>query len=105
MLGASAAAVPGVASEPVGELAASLPSDAAAEDPEDVRLVDVVETAVASPAAFSALVFVGGMISGVVFGTASATLLPPHPPSATAQSPAAAAAAAARATGARERDR
>jgi hypothetical protein len=51
------------------------------EDPDEAApaelLVAVVE--VRTPAAFSALVFVGGVISGVLFGTASATLLPPHP--------------------------
>ena len=57
--------------------------------------MDVVD--VTTPAAFSALVFVGGMISGVVFGTASATLLPPHPETLTPQSIAAEAASAARA--------
>jgi hypothetical protein len=44
------------------------------------------------------------MTSGVVFGTASATLLPPQAPSAVAQSAAVAAANAVRAAHARVRD-
>lgn len=43
-----------------------------------VVLVDVVEVDVVCTAAASALVFVGGVISGVLFGTASETLLPPQ---------------------------
>jgi hypothetical protein len=39
--------------------------------------VEVVEVEVVCTAAFSALVSVGGMMSGVLFGTASLTLLPP----------------------------
>jgi hypothetical protein len=39
--------------------------------------VDVLEVEVVCTAAFSALVSVGGMMSGVLFGTASLTLLPP----------------------------
>ena len=78
---------------------ASLPAASLLEDPEEApaaeALVDVVE--VRTPAAFSALVFVGGVISGVVLGTASATLLPPHPLTLTPQSTAAEAASAARA--------
>jgi hypothetical protein len=40
-------------------------------------VVDVVEVEVLCTAAFSALVSVGGVMSGVLFGTASLTLLPP----------------------------
>jgi len=43
-----------------------------------VVLVDVVEVDVVCTAAASALVFVGGVISGVFFGTASETLLLPQ---------------------------
>jgi hypothetical protein len=39
--------------------------------------VDVVAVEVVCTAAFSALVSVGGVMSGVLFGTASLTLLPP----------------------------
>jgi hypothetical protein len=39
--------------------------------------VEVVAVEVVCTAAFSALVSVGGMMSGVLFGTASLTLLPP----------------------------
>jgi hypothetical protein len=46
-----------------------------------VVLVDVVEVEVFCAAAASALVFVGGVMSGVLLGTASETLLPPHAPS------------------------
>jgi hypothetical protein len=77
--------------------------DEPAEAAVDEVLVDVEE--VRTPAAFSALVSVGGVISGVVLGTASATLLPPHPLTATAQSNAAEAASAARAVHALERGR
>jgi hypothetical protein len=46
-----------------------------------VFAVALVEVAVVRAASFSALVFVGGVISGVVFGVASETLLePPHAP-------------------------
>lgn len=72
--------------------AASLEAPDAAV-PADV-LVDVVE--VTTPAAFSALVSVGGVSSGVLFGTASATLLPPQPVTPRPQSAAADAASAAR---------
>jgi len=44
-------------------------------------LVDVVEVEVVWTAAFSALVSVGGMMSGVLLGTASETLLLPQAPS------------------------
>jgi len=60
-----------------------------------VPVVPVVEVVCA--AAFSAVVSVGGVISGVVFGTASDTLVPPHAPSATAQASAAPVASRARA--------
>ena len=43
-----------------------------------VVLVDVVDVDVVCAAADSALVFVGGVISGVLLGTASDTLLPPQ---------------------------
>ena len=81
-------------SEPASLLLASLLEDPVDAAPDEV-LVDVVD--VMTPAAFSALVSVGGMISGVVFGTASATLLPPHPETLRAQSTAAEAPSAARA--------
>ena len=44
--------------------------------------VEVVEVEVVWAAAFSMLVSVGGMMSGVLLGTASDTLVPPQPPSA-----------------------
>jgi hypothetical protein len=43
-----------------------------------VVLVAVVEVAVVCAAAASALVSVGGVMLGVLFGTVSETLLPPH---------------------------
>ncbi len=46
-----------------------------------VVLVDVVEVEVVWMAAFSALVSVGGVMLGVLFGTASETLLLPQAPS------------------------
>ncbi len=60
-----------------------------------VVLVDVVEVEVVCTAAASALVSVGGVISGVLFGTASETLLEPH---ALSVSPASSSAHAASAT-------
>jgi hypothetical protein len=56
-------------------------------------LVAVVDVEVVWTAAFSALVSVGGVISGVLLGTASDTLLPPHAvtPSASSATQAAAA--------------
>ena len=62
-----------------------------------VVLADVVEVEVVCAAATSALVFVGGVMSGVLLGTASETLLPPHAPSVSPHSNAAHAASAARA--------
>jgi hypothetical protein len=70
-----------------GELSLDLP----------VVLVDVVDVFCA--AAASALVFVGGVISGVLFGTVSDTVLPPHAPSASVHSNAAHAASATYPTG------
>jgi hypothetical protein len=61
-----------------------------------VVLVDVVEVEVFCAAAASALVFVGGVMSGVFLGTASETLLPPHAPSVSPHSSAAHAASMAR---------
>ncbi len=43
-----------------------------------VELVDVVDVEVVSVASFSAEVSLGGVISGVLLGTASETLLPPQ---------------------------
>ncbi len=43
-----------------------------------VEVVAVVEVAVVSVASFSAEVSVGGVISGVLFGVTSDTLVPPH---------------------------
>jgi hypothetical protein len=60
-------------------------------------VVVVVAVEVVCAAAASAVVFVGGVISGVLLGTVSETLLPPHPPIATAHSNAAHAASARRA--------
>ncbi len=60
-------------------------------------LVDVVEVEVVCAAAASALVLVGGVMSGVLFGTASETLLPPQAPIVSPHSSAAQAASAARA--------
>jgi hypothetical protein len=73
-----------------------------------VFAVALVEVAVVRAASFSALVFVGGVISGVVFGVASETLPePPHAPRptphASASTVAAAAVAALRARGRRAR--
>jgi hypothetical protein len=42
-----------------------------------VEVVDVVEVEVVCAAAFSALVSVGGVMSGALFGVTSETLLPP----------------------------
>ncbi len=61
-------------------------------------VVAVVAVEVVCAAAASAVVFVGGVSSGVgLFGTASETLLPPHPLMATPHSNAAHAASAKRA--------
>jgi hypothetical protein len=49
----------------------------AVEVPSPDLAVDVVEVEVVCTVAFSALVSVGGTMSGVLFGTASLTLLPP----------------------------
>jgi len=51
--------------------------DAVEEVPSLDLAVEVLEVEVVCTAAFSALVSVGGVISGVLFGTASLTLLPP----------------------------
>lgn len=79
---------------PVSLAAASLPV-------EDVSLALVVLAVVVEVevvcAAASALVLVGGVMSGVLLGTASETVLPPQAPSVTPQSSAAHAASAARA--------
>jgi hypothetical protein len=61
-----------------------------------VVLVDVVAVDVVCAAVASALVLVGGVISGVLFGTASETLAPPQALSATPDSSVAHAASAAR---------
>jgi hypothetical protein len=68
------------------------PSDASPLDSASVDsvplLVDVfvavVDVEVVEAAAFSALVSAGGVMSGVLFGAASETLLPPHDASARA---------------------
>jgi hypothetical protein len=62
-----------------------------------VVLVDVVEVEVVCTAAASALVSVGGVMSGVLFGTASETLLLPQALSVSPHSSAAHAASATRA--------
>jgi hypothetical protein len=58
-----------------------LPLDSSPEAVEDVPsldlVVEVLEVEVVCTAAASALVSVGGAMSGVLFGTASLTLLPP----------------------------
>ncbi len=63
------------------EEASPLPLDSSPDPVEEVPSLDlaveVVEVEVVCTAAFSALVSVGGMMSGVLFGTASLTLLPP----------------------------
>jgi len=62
------------------EDASPLPLDSspdAVEVPSLDLAVEVVEVEVVCTAAFSALVSVGGVMSGVLFGTASLTLLPP----------------------------
>jgi hypothetical protein len=61
-----------------------------------VVLVEVVVEVFCAVAA-SALVFVGGVTSGVLFGTASDTVVPPHPLSVSPHSSAAHAASARRA--------
>ncbi len=61
-----------------------------------LAFVPVVEVEVVCAAATSALVSVGGVISGVLLGTASETLLPPHALNAGPQSSAAQAASVAR---------
>ncbi len=61
-----------------------------------VVFVAVVDVDVVCAAAASALVFVGGEISGVLLGTGSETLLPPHALNASAQSSVAPVASAAR---------
>jgi hypothetical protein len=62
-----------------------------------VLVVDVVEVDVVCAAAASALVSVGGVSSGVLFGTASATVVPPQALNAEPHSSAAHAASATRA--------
>jgi len=62
-----------------------------------VALLAVVEVEVFCAAAASALVFVGGVISGVLLGTASETLLPPQALNVSPHSSAAHAASAKRA--------
>jgi hypothetical protein len=60
--------------------ASSLAADSSLDAPEEPSLdlaVEVVEVEVVCTDAFSALVSVGGVISGVLFGTASLTLPPP----------------------------
>jgi hypothetical protein len=102
----SAACAPpvGLASLGVSLVDASLFSLAAASLLADVLslgvlfvLVVVVEVEVFCDAAASALVFVGGLISGVLLGTASETLVPPHALTVSPQSSAAQAASATRA--------
>jgi hypothetical protein len=70
----------------LGSLVASaVPASLLVEEPSPVVLVvfvDVVLVDVVCTAAFSALVSVGGVMSGVLLGTASETLLPPQAPSA-----------------------
>jgi len=51
--------------------------DAVEEVPSLDLAVEVLEVEVVCTAAFSALVSVGGVMSGVLFGTVSLTLLPP----------------------------
>ncbi|HEY3864977.1 MAG TPA: hypothetical protein VGL54_02690 [Solirubrobacteraceae bacterium] len=55
----------------------SLAAASSLEVPSLDLAVEVVEVEVVCTAAFSALVSVGGVISGVLFGTASLTLPPP----------------------------
>jgi hypothetical protein len=62
-----------------------------------VVLVEVLVVEVFCAVAASALVFVGGVTSGVLLGTASDTVVPPHPLSASPHSSAAHAASARRA--------
>jgi hypothetical protein len=82
------------AEPPLSLAAASLPA-------EDVSLALVVFAVVVEVevvcAAASALVLVGGVMSGVLLGTLSETVLLPHAPSASPQSSATHAASAARA--------
>jgi hypothetical protein len=89
------------------ELAASSPDSLdssleASEEPSLEGVFAVVEVEVVCTTAFSALVSVGGVISGVLLGIASLTLLPPpHAPSPTEHSSTMLAAIAARAEGRR----
>jgi len=62
------------------DAASPLPLDSSPEEPAldlAVEVFGVVAVEVVCTVAFSALVSVGGVISGVLFGTASLTLLPP----------------------------
>ena len=81
----------------VGSSVASLPPDSfAGLSVFDVLVVEVVEVEVVCAAAFSALVSFGGVISGVLLGTASDALLPPpQAPSVAAPSSSASASATA----------
>jgi hypothetical protein len=72
----------------------------ASEEPSLEGVFAVVEVEVVCTTAFSALVSVGGVISGVLFGTASLTLPPPpHAPKPTEHSSTMLVAIAARAEG------
>ena len=76
---------------PPGELSLdSLFSDSPVVEPSPLALVPVFDAVVVvevvCTAAFSALVFVGGVMSGALLGTASETLLLPHAPRLTASS-------------------
>jgi hypothetical protein len=68
-----------------GSLALVLSSPVPSAVVEDFVVVAVVAVALVLVASLSAVVLLGGVISGVLRGTASATLLPPHAPSATPQ--------------------
>ena len=79
------------ASEPP-EASDSELEDDSPEDSEDVEVFLVVEVLDEVPAAFSALVSFGGVISGVFLGVVSETFVPPQAASASAASSAPAAA-------------
>jgi len=77
----------------VGSLALALSSLAPSAVVEDlVGVVAVVAVVLVRVASLSAVVLLGGVISGVLRGTASETLLPPHAPSAKPQASTSAAA-------------
>jgi hypothetical protein len=78
----------------VGSLALVLSSAVPSAVVDDLVLVAVVAVVLVRVASLSAVVLLGGVISGVLRGTASETLLPPQAPSAKPQTSASASALA-----------